>query len=390
MSLNARLFYVYRIVSRMYFHLSVLFVYFFTLDLPVWEIELLLGVYAIVLLLTSKLNAVMLARLPHKYVIALGELIKAGGLVALIANEHIGILIVGQVLSGLGYSLAQGTDSSLLRAIVTDPQAYKKAESGSSSYTFASFLLSGVVGSIIFNYSHEYAFWCSIAANAIAITAVLFIREPAPTRTSPSAAQAEKTNETSTQKFWKLYYAVTRAFAMATFVGFLPYYFFVNVHVDLKVFGLVLSLFTLLGFIAARFIVRAGTRYGFIRIATISTLLCVASLVLFGISSYLVLGIAALAVLGLASGGVRPLTLSNLNMSDMTPMQRTALLSSMERSFGLWNALLLIAGGFAIESIGFQWLMLILAVIYVVLVAGGYRLYLARSSMPAAAAEQMQ
>ncbi|MWC28335.1 MFS transporter [Paenibacillus sp. MMS18-CY102] len=389
MSINARLFYVYRIVSRMYFHLSVLFVYFFTLDLPVWKIELLLGVYAIVLLLTSKLNAAMLTRMPHKQVIALGELIKAGGLAALIANEHLGILLVGQILSGLGYSLAQGTDSSLLRTIMPDMQAYKKAESGSSSYTFASFLLSGIIGSIIFNYSHEYAFWCSIGANAIAITAVLLIREPAHTNTQQEARGAKPT-ETSAQKFWKLYYSITRAFAMATFVGFLPYYFFTQTQVSLNIFGLILSLFTLLGFISARFIVRAGNVYGFAKIAATSALLCTASMALLGSSSYLPFGIVALAVLGLASGGVRPLTLSNLNMGEWTPTQRTALLSSMEQSFGLWNAILLIAGGFAIDSIGFQWLMLILAVVYVVLMTVGYWLYHIHTAQPTAAAEQIQ
>jgi len=388
MSLSTRLFYVYRIVSRMYFHLSVLFVFFFMMDLPVWEIELLLAVYAVTLMVTSKLNAVMLAAMPHKYVIAIGELIKAAGLAALISSEHLSILILGQVLSGLGYSLAQGTDSSLLRTIVTDPESYKKAESGSSSYTFASFLLSGIIGSVIFNYSAEYAFWCSMCANAVAIIAVLLIKEPAHAK-SPGSSAAAKPIETSTQKFWKLYYALTRAFAMATFVGFLPYYFFVSVKVNLNLFGLVLSLFTLLGFIAARFILKTGARYGYFKVAAISAILSACSLLLFGSSAHIAIGVAALAVLGLASGGVRPLAVSNLNLGNLAPADRTAILSSMERYFGFANALLLIIGGAALQWIGFQWLMLASAVIYVILLAGSYRMHVAHSTTPAAA-EQTQ
>jgi predicted MFS family arabinose efflux permease len=371
----------------MYFHLSVLFVYFFMLDMPVWEIELLLAVYAVTLMLTSKLNAAMLAKLPHKHVIAIGELIKAGGLIALIANEQLPVLFIGQILSGLGYSLAQGTDSSLLRTIVTDPESYKKAESGSSSYTFASFLLSGIIGSVIFNYSAEYAFWCSICANAVAIIAVMLISEPAHAQ-SAGSAEANKPLETSTQKFWKLYYALTRAFAMATFVGFLPYYFFVSVKVNLNLFGLVLSLFTLLGFIAARNILKIGAKFGFLKVAAISVILTALSLLLFGSSTHITIGIAALAVLGLASGGVRPLTVSNLNLGNLPPADRTAILSSMERYFGFANALLLIIGGVALQWIGFQWLMLASAVMYVILLTGGYRLYVAHSAAPAAAAKQ--
>ncbi|MCB2355034.1 hypothetical protein [Clostridium estertheticum] len=52
----------------------------------------------------------------RKYTIMIGEGIKALGLICLINGNDFTILIIGQILSGLGYSFTAGTDSILLKS----------------------------------------------------------------------------------------------------------------------------------------------------------------------------------------------------------------------------------------------------------------------------------
>ena len=46
------------------------------------------------------------------------------------------------------------------------------------------------------------------------------------------------------QLFWMLFYSISRAFTLAPFIGFIPFYF-IMVNVDPLLFGAVLSCFTL-------------------------------------------------------------------------------------------------------------------------------------------------
>ncbi|MDT3427395.1 MFS family permease [Paenibacillus forsythiae] len=393
MTASVRFFYLYRFASRLYFHLPVLFIYFYNLGLPLWEIELLLAVYGVVIMVTSNINARLLGHFRHRTVIALAELVKALGLILLLSGHHFPVLLAGQIVSGFGYSLSAGTDSSLLRHLIAEPQSYKRAESGSNSYMFLSVLISGVVGSILFHIHSTYAFTGSVLSNLLAVLFVLLIREtrsPDVTRESPSASSAienapahsGKPVFTNEQKYWMSYYAFSRAFALAPFVGFLPFYFYKKENLSLYMFGFVLSLFTLFGFFASRYVVRWGQSKSPDFLSRLSFAASFLSLTVFGLSQNITTGIVAIILLGLASGCIRPLTMSNLNQTEMTPKQRTTLLSTMERQYGLYNALLLLIGGWALGYLGFRWFMLLLAIAYALILLSIRRAYAGTKEHP--------
>ncbi|NRD77091.1 MFS transporter [Bacillus sp. BRMEA1] len=368
MTNSIRYFYLYRIFSRLYFHLPMLFLFLFTKHFKILEIEILLAVYGVMIIISSKWNVYLLRSLSQKWVVAIGELFKALGLILIISNSHFGMILLAQCLSGIGYSIAAGPDSSLLRSICShlDIESYKKIESSSASGMFLSVLFAGIIGSILYGFKAEYAFYASIAFNVLSIFVILLVREERQEQPNDPVANKVSLEYTSSQKYWMNYYSISRAFTLAPFVGFLPYFFY-SIHVNIFYFGAVLSLFSITGFLSARYTVRLSKKVSPIKLTIISIVLSTLSMFIFSMANHMYLGLIAISLMGLASGGIRPLTVSNLNYTDMKPNQRTALLSAMERKYGFWNAILLVLGGYGIEKVGFQSVMVYLSVFFIIL-----------------------
>lgn len=381
-------FYCYRIFSRLYFHIPMLFVYFYEAQLSVIEIELMLAVYGLVLMTAPKLLVNFKNSHKQKSVIMCGEAIKAAGLLCLVLSWNTAVLLLGQILCGLGYSFTAGTESVLLRKLFQGYKGseyeYKHVESKSNSYMYISFLTGGVLGSIVYQMNYQLIFFLSVFSNILAFISMFAVKEQENITAKPEAAQSAKEkvlfHETPQQKdaglsFWKIYYALSRAFALAAFVGFLPYYFFLVVDTDIYWFSAILSLFNLFGFLSSRVTAELGKRFGYRIPAVCTSVILAAGLIVFAISDSLIISVLNISLLGLASGGVRPITLANLNVKDMSQSDRTKALSSMEQQYGFWNAFLLIAGGLALVHLGFTTLMLGLALSYALLTTGNFLLH---------------
>lgn len=374
---DVTLFYLYRIVSRLYFHLPILFLHFYSVDMGLFLTEVLLAVYGLTIMLTSEVSGVLLRYMRQKSVVAFGEILKAVGLLLIILGTRVAatnfwIPLVGQVVGGCGFSIAISTDSSLLRSITssTGADVFGKIQSKSQSYMFLSTLIAGSIGSILFDYEAHWPFYASILVSIVAAVAILLIREKKSPMGSQVSRQKVELVLKPEQKFWINFYALSRAFTLAPFVGFLPF-FFIMLQVDPYLFGVVLSLFSIAAFFSALYSTRLLAKLGvkILMIGIISSMLT--SMLLFGFfdyfSDYFLIGLLAIFLLGIGSGGVRPLTMSNLNLSVMSAQQRTKLLSLMERQFGIWNTLLLISGACLLIEQGFQPLMVGLAGSYLVL-----------------------
>lgn len=371
-------FYLYRIFSRLYFHVPVLFVYFYQLGLSVVQIELLLAIYGIVLILAPKAVIRLKNRYRQKTIIVIGELIKAGGLLCFILSDKLVILILAQILSGLGYSFTAGSDSNLLRKIFGtykgDKYEYKQIEAKSNSYMYISFLTAGVLGSMIFSVNNSFVFLASAISNLLSMAAIMLMREPVDVGQGSAARQENDKEEeakeiqTGEAGFWKKYYALSRAVTLASFTGFLPYYFFLGVNINLFYFSAVLSLFNLFAFLSSRLVIKLGEKFGYKVLAIGTSSILVFAFFIFSISDNVLICIANTSLLGLASGGVRPITLTNINKSSIGQGLRIKILSSMEQLYGFWNASLLVVGGFIIQFVGFRILMLVIAALYAALI----------------------
>lgn len=371
--MNLALFYGYRIISRLYFHLPILFVFFYLNQIDIISIEILLAAYGITISVTSQWSGPLVRRMPHKWVIALGEVLKAVGLLMMIYFRQFESLLAAQIIGGLGYSLAQGTDSSLLRSMHGDDEidAYRRHESNTAAWIFAAVLVAGTLGSILFRFDQAYPFYAAAVAALLAGLFIILIAEDPKAHQSVTTGQVSNTAGTvrlslnGTQKYWMSYYMLVRAFALASFVGFLPYLFFLILKIDMYFFGLVLSLFNLAAYISARYAVRVMAVVG-ARTMTLSVVfLALVTLVLFAtLSEHTWAGLVAISALGLATGGIRPVTMSNLNRLPMASAERTAMLSMMERGYGILNAVILLVGGWVLAAHGFETLMISVATIF--------------------------
>lgn len=376
---NILLFYTYRIFSRLYFHLAVLFVYFYINGIDFFYIELLLAIYGITLMISSQWKNKLFSHLPERTIISLGEIIKAVGLLCFTVGPHMTVLVIAQILSGVGYSLTAGTDSSLLKKMLLEEEKnlFKSIESSSNSYMFLSFLLAGIIGSILFKLNPYYVFYSSIGSNIICLISIWGLRLRGQTvQDQPKAQTDVQTSELEINKFdkfWIHYYAVSRAFPLATFVGLLPYLLFVKLNINLYFFGVVLSLFTLSGSLAARFIVRLNKKIGYKRIMAVTVLLTAVSMSLLSTVFNVYMSIVVVTLLGFASGGVRPLTVSTLSGKISNSKKQNYIFSSMEKLYGFWNATLLIMGGILFNYLGFNGIMVLFTVVYAVLILVFYK-----------------
>lgn len=373
MTRSLQAFYAYRILSRLYFHLPIILVFLLDRGLPLWQVSVVLATYGLTLTVSPRASGLAVARLGEKATLVTGEALKGFGIVLLVAEPHFVPALLAQIIGGLGYSVAAGPDMALLRKITgSDKDLFNKVQSNTQSYMFLSILVSSVLGGVFYAQSQVLPFVASILAVILGTGTLLFLpsvmRDTSEVGDASKLAPADGTLSLGAtavlHRFWMNYYALSRGVLLGTYVGLLPYFLFRVVRIELSVFGAVLASFTLFAFLSARYIVRISKRISPAWLTAASTGIMLAGLV--GLSLFDSLGatLAAMALLGLAAGGVRPLTVANLGVDALSPLERGRLFSAMEQRFGICNAAVILVGGLFMERLGFSALMAWLVVAY--------------------------
>ncbi|MCK1822401.1 hypothetical protein MTQ10_23010 [Streptomyces sp. XM83C] len=377
-----RLFTGYRVLSRSYFHLTILFVFLYDRGLSLPTVELTLAVYGAALALAGPATKPLAARLSLTGAVATGEWLKAAGLVLLALPGGLPVAIAGQIIAALGFSLASGTDSALLAEVCRRDGADARLWEGrSGSLTFAAALVAGVLGAILYQASHTAPFYLSAAMSALAaLTAPLVGRglpatgpAPAakPTDTPADRPRSGKGPAYSAALRWSAYYTVVRAFVLALFIGFLPYLLYLRLHVSLPVFGLVLGSYTLSGYFTARYGRTAVDRFGARATATASASLAGAGLLILLWQPNTGGAAVATLALGAGVGAVRPVAVGAIGelLAGRPAAERAAALRANEARFAAVNTLLILLAGLLLDRVGFPQLLLGVVVAYLALAA---------------------
>ncbi len=381
---NIRLFIGYRVTSRCYFHLPVLLFYFWVIEIGMYRIIALLAIYGLSSTFCSNLSRFLLKHLSQKQVVAIGELAKSVGLGLILwgtrqTEVSLAVLIVAQIIGGAGFSIALSTDSSLLRNITApaeDAKLFMQVQTRTQSQMFIATLLAGTAGSLLFDYNPQWPFFTSLFASTLSVVVVMFIQEPQLPSEPNSISASTQLKVQPDQQFWMAFYSLSRAFTLAPFIGFIPFYF-IMVNVEPLLFGAVLSFFTLSAFVAAKIGNIIIYRHGVNVLIIVTVLLMLAAMFLFGFSSelasigidYFISGLVGIGLLGLGSGAIRPVTMANLDVSKNSAAERIGIFSRMERDFGLANGALLMIGAFLLIKCGFQPLMVAFSVLYLLSMA---------------------
>lgn len=376
---NEILFFTYRVISRCYFHLPVLLFYLWIVELGMYRIIFLLAIYGLTSTFCSGLNLWLLRYFSEKKVVAMGEIAKAIGLIILLwgtRQSEVSMLwlVIAQIIGGSGFAIALATDAGLLRRIVGDNHAqFMRVQTTSQSWMFIATLLAGSTGSVLFDYNPTWPFLAAIAVSIIATICVMFIKVDTPLMVEKLESINPPLILRSDQRFWMIFYSLSRAFTLAPFIGFIPYYF-IMVNVDPMLFGAVLSGFTLSAWFAAKVgnVVISG--YGVKMLLFITGVFMMGAFWSIGASNmfsnygidYFYSGVIALILLGFGSGSIRPVTMAYLDLSSNTPDQRARIFFLMERDFGLINGGLLLFGGILLVNEGVDKLLIIFSIIYLI------------------------
>jgi MFS family permease len=372
---NKVVFYAYRILSRAYFHLPILFIYFHRSIQDVLTLEIALSVYAFTIAAFSNFSNFLFRIFGRlRYVVAAGEILKGIGLFLLLFSNHFTCIIIGQFIGGLGFAICIGADSSLLRSQYGEQElsAYQKVESYSVSMVFPSLFLAGVIGSILYGMRPATPFFISIAMTILAAIMIMKFKEKKPF--IQKTTDKSKVRIFSASLFlWVLYYVVTRASIVALFIGLLPLYLEKSVKLPASLFGVFLGVFSVMAFWGARYSAKWINEKSKLIISFLMTFILTIGIFTFVLFQNKFLAFLGIALLGASAGVVRPLVYTQLNKAPLTSFERTELLSKMETVYGYVNGFLLIVVGviikysslyYALISVGILPIFLILFVLF--------------------------
>jgi len=372
-----RTFVAYRVVSRGYFHLSILFVYLLTRDHSVLEVALVLGSYGLALAALTPVSSRLVARLGPVRALIAGEVLKAAGLVLLaVGAASVPVAVFAQVVNALGFALAMSADTTVINRLA-GPARVRSLQASTQSWMFVSLLVSGVAGGALYLVDPRLPLAAgaaaALAAAGLALTLPRNDAAPAGVAGAPSAPPSDTARRmTAPEIRWVTYYVLTRGFMLGSFIGLLPYLVFQRLDVDVLGLSLVLGSYTLAAFVTARYSQQILRRAGQRTVAVATGVVLLLSLVVFAVSTSLAAVVLAMILLGAASGGVRPATLGELSRAAAEHRGGAVpgwLLSRMEGAFGLCNAVVVLAGGVVIQFWSFPAAMLALAVLYVLVQA---------------------
>ncbi len=158
----------YRVFSRAYFHLPFLTVFFYKKGFDILQISCILAFYSGSALLSSILiKKNVKDNISSKHIILLSEVLKLIGLFMLIYFNNLVAFLFAQMLLGLSYSIGAGVDSEIIYNEIDDNVT--EFQSKSNSYMFNTLLISGLIGSWLFNKNIELPFVATFLCTLVGI-----------------------------------------------------------------------------------------------------------------------------------------------------------------------------------------------------------------------------
>lgn len=343
--------YLYRILSRAYFYLPFLLIYFLAQNYSIMQLEILMATYGVAAFLFGlyKEKIFRIYQIKDAYKLIVSEVFKIIGLILLLYPSHFYILLVAQLLLGLSYSIMAGVDTSIIKMNIKN---HKLIQNKSNGYMFLSLLISGIIGSYLYGINIKWPIYMTGLFSILTILVILLTLVENVDCNIKSESKRKRKKLLADEKFWVLHYSFLRALILGFFVGFIP----INLYIDLKLnnvqFISVLTSYTIMGYISCRYL----TRY--LNYKFLSEICLVIFLIIYTFQNIIAITIAIL-FLGISSGLTRPQTINELSNSS----NLAAILNYAETLYFIFNIAFLLIGGY-LYSIGtIQYLMLFMSLL---------------------------
>lgn len=327
---------LYRILSRAYFHLPFLTIYFYSLHYDIRMISFLMAVYGGTIYLYSCLpeKIKITYHFNSRKTLLISEVMKALGLLLLLVGNHILFLVCGQVLSGLGFVVASGSDSKIIYTNLKEAGFQEK----SNSYMFLSCLIAGLIGSVLFNKNIRLPF---LFSNITTILTMIVCITLLPDDSMTSKTVPYKKKLSIEEKKVVYTYAFTRGIALSFFTGFLPFYLKTGLNLPSYSCIFLLSSYSIAGNLSSNILskMRKKGMQSKKQIVWLNGFLIVSMLFFFLPNLYS--AVIGCLFLGIVAGIARPLCMIKIKNSKNFDY----VVGKMEQTYAVINIFILIIGG---------------------------------------------
>lgn len=350
---NINIFCAYRFISRFYMYLPILPIILFHYGLSYIEISYVLAAHGLSIMLFKEPVGILGKKITsNKIVIFMGEIFKSIGVVGLaFSQDNIWLLLIAQVISGLGFALTSSTESNLLLKAMKAENVqndYREIEAKSQGLGFISMLIAGVIGSIIAKTNMAMAVYLTAPFSLLAAASILLFHEPAALLSDaiPGEGVSKSNAEVEIKGVihFLMYYALNRAVIMSVFLFAFPLALRAS-NIDITYFGLIIGLFSVTAYLIGNNFKKVESVFKGSQLWVITPVALLIAIILLTLENKALLMIVPI-LLGIAASIVRPLTMGKLN--SVIKKNNAAVMSRGEQFFGALNAFILLSIGYAI------------------------------------------
>ena len=314
-----------------------------------------MGVYGLSAFIFSLLfKKKIQSKISAKKMLISSELLKLFGLITLFSFNFTWIYCIAQILLGMSYSLGAGCDSNIIYEEFKEGASDFQAKS--NSYMFNTLLISGLLGSWLFERNINYPITATAICTLIGIfSSAILIPDKKTNLSKISSIENEPIKLNLAEKKLILSYSFLRGIILSIFTGFLPYHFFVDLEIPTYYFILILTSYTLIGSISSKTLPRC--KGNVLIFPTIS--LAIALTGYFYNNIYTI--VISTILLGISSGAIRPVVANSLKKDGHV----SHCLDLAEKLYSIINVLFIFTGGFIYIIGGFS-AILVLAIIILI------------------------
>ncbi len=180
MRTTVRLYTIHSLLSRVYFFLPILVLWFQSLQFSQFEITLLISVFYLAATLSEVPTGIFSDHFGHKWAMTLSSLCQAVGAFVLAFSQTFWIAILGELLMGLGQAFYTGSKEAYLFNILEKGEAgerYQRDYAQSKLFEFVGMAIGSLIGGSIYVYSPRLPFLLSSAVFLVAAAFALILRE---------------------------------------------------------------------------------------------------------------------------------------------------------------------------------------------------------------------
>jgi MFS family permease len=227
------------------FGLGVYVVYMLWIGLNLAQVSIIISAWLLFSSLGQIPSGIFADRYGYKTALVIGSIIFFIGMLLFAFGQNFYWLLAGFCLNGFGSSMKQGADYALLFEQLRDQnneKAYKKTAGRLDFYTNIFWVVTAIIGGILYTYNPRFPFFAEAIVAAIGIAACFWIKEPPRkiekisviSQVKQSIAYAFKTPNFS--KIF-LFSAIIGSISMITFQFLQPLY--VSLEIPKSYFGFI-------------------------------------------------------------------------------------------------------------------------------------------------------